>query len=149
MPIYMQYGGVPGENVSTTARQQWIEINSFQWGVGRGISSPTGSSADREGSTPSVSEIVVTKDTDGSSPNLFQYCLGGTRLRLSIVFANANKPGGHRHKLDLKDALIAHIHPCAVRSGRCEKLTISFSEYHYNGLPNVPIPRALARFQSI
>jgi hypothetical protein len=38
-----------------------IDLNSFSWGIGRGISSPTGGSADRESSAPSVSEIVVTK----------------------------------------------------------------------------------------
>jgi len=60
MPIYMQYGSVPGE-AAKTGHKEWIEINSFQWGVGRGISSPTGGSADRESSTPSVGEIVVKK----------------------------------------------------------------------------------------
>lgn len=34
---------------------------SVQWGVGRGISAPTGGSADRESSAPSVSEIAVKK----------------------------------------------------------------------------------------
>jgi type VI secretion system secreted protein Hcp len=48
----------------------WIEVNSFQWGVGRGVSSPTGASADRESSAPSVSEVVVTKATDLASPKL-------------------------------------------------------------------------------
>jgi hypothetical protein len=60
MPIYMQYGSISGE-VANTGHKQWIEINSFQWGVGRGMSSPTGGSADRESSTPSVGEIVVKK----------------------------------------------------------------------------------------
>src|SRR5579864_2017989 len=115
MPIYMQYGGIEGENVSGLPGQRWIEIYSFQWGVGRGIVSGGSSSADREGSTPSVGEIVVTKDTDGSSPNLFQHCLGGRRLRVSIVFTNATQPGGPRHKLDLKDALTTAIPPCPMR----------------------------------
>jgi type VI secretion system secreted protein Hcp len=144
MPIYMQYGGIKGESVPGLPGPGWIEINSFQWGVGRGISSPTGGSADRESSAPSVSEIVVTKDTDASSPNLFQHCLGGTRLGISIVFTSATKPGGPRHKLDLRDALIADIHPCAMRSGRGEKLTFTFSEHHFNGVPNGPIPHAFA-----
>jgi type VI secretion system secreted protein Hcp len=120
MPIYMQYGGIQGENVSGLPGHGWIEVSSFQFGVGRGISSPTGGSSDREGSTPSVGEIVVTKDTDGSSPNLFQHCLGATKLRLSIVFTNATPPAGPRHKLDLKDALITAIHPYPRRSGRGE-----------------------------
>lgn len=39
----------------------WIEISSFQYGVGRGISAPTHGASDREGSTPSIGEITVHK----------------------------------------------------------------------------------------
>jgi hypothetical protein len=69
MPIYMQYGSISGEVVST-GQLQWVEVNSFQWGVGRGLSSPTGGSAGRESSTPSVSEIVVKKPTLYSLTNV-------------------------------------------------------------------------------
>src|SRR6202030_4162530 len=58
---YLQIDGVKGESQT---RPGWIEVSSFHWGVGRGISSPTGGSSDRESSAPSVSEIVVTKPTD-------------------------------------------------------------------------------------
>jgi type VI secretion system secreted protein Hcp len=51
MPIYTQYSGVSGDPKSGSSHEQWIEISSFQWGVGRGISSPTGGSSDREGSS--------------------------------------------------------------------------------------------------
>lgn len=144
MPIYMNYSGVSGESQSVASHEQWIEISSFQWGVGRGISSPTGGSSDREGSSPSVSQIVITKATDAASPNLLQECLGGRRLRVSIVFTKATTPNGPRHKLDLKDALIADIQPHPRRSGSDEKLTITFSDYHFNGAKNVPIPPTLS-----
>jgi len=64
--IYMNYNDIPGD-ATAEGHEKWIELNSCQWGVGRGISSPTGGSADRESSAPSVSEIVVTKATDVSS----------------------------------------------------------------------------------
>jgi hypothetical protein len=69
MPIYIQYGSISGE-VPNTGHKEWIEIDSFQWGVGRGVSSPTGGSASRESATPSVSEIVVTKPTLYSLTNV-------------------------------------------------------------------------------
>jgi hypothetical protein len=62
MAIYIQYDSISGEAANSNQQKKWIEISSFQWGVGRGISSPSGGSADREGSTPSVGEIVVTKN---------------------------------------------------------------------------------------
>ena len=52
MPIYIQYGTLTGD-VTAAGHEKWIEVNSFQWGVGRGISSPTGGSSDRESSAPS------------------------------------------------------------------------------------------------
>ena len=143
MPIYMQYSGITGD-AQSVGHAQWIEVDSFQFGVGRGISSPTGGSSDREASAPSVSEIVVTKPTDVASPSLFQHCLGSRRLRVSIIFTNATTPSGPRHKLDLKDALIADIQPHPRRSGMGEKLTISFSDYVFNGAKNVPIPPTLS-----
>lgn len=154
MPIYLQYSGIKGEKVSGLPGQ-WIEISSFQWGVGRGISSPTGGSADREGSTPSVSEITVTKPTDALSPHLLTEVMGalegGKKRDVSLVFTNV--PGGPRHTLNLSQAAIANIQPhFPKRSGRgewtrYEKLTFSFSEYHFDGLRNVPIPHVLVPLQ--
>jgi hypothetical protein len=70
MPIYIQYGSISGD-VASTGQKGWIEINSFQWGVGRGFTSPVGgSSANRESSSPSVSEIVVTKPSVYSLTNV-------------------------------------------------------------------------------
>jgi hypothetical protein len=40
---------------------QWIEINSFSFGAGRGPSAPTHGASDREGSTPSIGEVTVHK----------------------------------------------------------------------------------------
>src|SRR5262245_22019949 len=60
MPIYLQHQALTGE-VTEPGHLNWIQISSFQWGVGRGISSPTGGSADRAGSAPSVSEIHIHK----------------------------------------------------------------------------------------
>ena len=46
MPIYMQIDGIKG-SVTETKHKDWIQLNSFQWGVGRAISSPVGNTSDR------------------------------------------------------------------------------------------------------
>lgn len=76
MAIYLKYGSITG-SVTESQHKNWIELNSFQWGVGRSISSPTGSSTTREGSNPSISEVVVTKPQDSASPNLFIDAVAG------------------------------------------------------------------------
>ena len=148
MPIFMQFSGITGDVQSVQGLHgEWIEIGSLQWGVGRAISSPTSGSADREGSTPSVSEIVVTKATDPSSPSLWRATLGGPIGTISIVFTKPTKPGSAGvvyHTISLTNGTIVRydtFHP--IRKGRHEKLTITFSGYDFNGLGNVPIPYTL------
>src|SRR5262249_20213115 len=93
MPIFMKYVGIPGD-VTSAGHEQWIGVNSFQCGVGRGITSATSSSADRESSTPSVSEIVVTKVNDSASTNLMRASLGlapaGEGKLVNIEFCKTN-----------------------------------------------------------
>ena len=90
MPIYVQYGKITGD-VTAAGHEKWIEVNSFQWGVGRGISSPTGGSANRESSAPSVSEIVVTKPTDSSTSKLLDESLQGEGEDVTIDFVKTDK----------------------------------------------------------
>src|SRR5271168_2433956 len=76
MAIYMKFGGIAGD-VTSASHTGWIELNSLQWGVGRGVSSPTGGIADRESSAPSVSECTVSKDNDTSSVGLLTEAFTG------------------------------------------------------------------------
>ena len=65
------------EVVTTDGFKDWIQLSSFQWGVGRGVTSPHGSEDTREGSEPSISEVVVTKRMEKASPKLWQDAVGG------------------------------------------------------------------------
>ena len=90
MPIYMQYGAIKGD-VSAAGHEGWIELNSFQWGVGRTSSGPTGGSSGREVSAPSISEIVVTKPTDIATVALLREALVGEGQDVSIDFCKTDQ----------------------------------------------------------
>lgn len=91
MPIYVKYGSLQGD-VTAEGHEKWIEVNSFQFGVGRGINTPTpGASADREASAPSISECVVTKVTDAASTKLFDESLEGEGQDVTIDFCKTDK----------------------------------------------------------
>jgi type VI secretion system secreted protein Hcp len=92
MPIYMNYDNkaITGD-VTATGWENWIELNSFQFGTGRGISSPTGGSADRESSAPSVSEVTVTKDQDSSTGPLLTAALQGEGVTVIIDFVKTSQ----------------------------------------------------------
>jgi|ERR1035441_1428616 hypothetical protein len=91
-------------------------------------------------------KIIVTMPADPWSHGLLSR---GRELEVSIIFANA-VPGGWptprpRHTLNLSRAVITDIQPYSLqRSGggdatRYEKLTLTFSDYYFNGAPNVSL----------
>lgn len=80
MSAYMKFGKkIKGESLADGHKgtDGWMEIGNLQWGCGRGISTPVGSSGKREASAPSVSQITVTKLMDSTSPLLVQEALVG------------------------------------------------------------------------
>jgi len=88
----MKFGSING-NVTTEGFKNWIELHSFQFGVGRGVSSGAGG-ATRESSAPSISEIVVTKTFDSSSAKLYQDSVAGnfdTKVEIKMTTTTKNK----------------------------------------------------------
>src|SRR5260370_34573965 len=88
----MDFDGAKGD-VTTADYKGWIELNSFQFGVSRGVSSGAGG-ATRESSSPSISEIVVSKYLDSSSPKLYQDSLAGafdTKVTITMTSTTKNK----------------------------------------------------------
>jgi type VI secretion system secreted protein Hcp len=88
----MDFDGVKGD-VTTADYKGWIELNSFQFGVSRAVSSGAGG-ATRESSAPSISEIVVSKYLDASSPKLYQDSLAGafdTKVTIKMTSTTKNK----------------------------------------------------------
>jgi type VI secretion system secreted protein Hcp len=91
MPIYLNYDSLAVKgDVTAKGWENWIELNSFQFGLGRGIASPTGGSADRESSAPSVSEITITKDQDTSTGGIATAALQGEGVTVIIDFVKTS-----------------------------------------------------------
>lgn len=94
MPIYMKFGSIEGD-VTTKGYEKWIELNSFQYGVGRSVSSGAGGKS-RESSAPNISEIVVTKQFDKASAKLYQDSVAGTfdtkvEIKMNTTTKNATE----------------------------------------------------------
>lgn len=83
MAIYVQIEGIKG-NVSAEGHKDWIECDSFQFGVGRSIPMYVGKQTEREASQPSLSEISLTKPMDDSSPYLFQESVKGAAKKVVV-----------------------------------------------------------------
>ena len=91
MAVYMKYGSIKGP-VTTDGFKDWIELQSFQWGVGRSIGTAARGSTSREHSEPSISEIVVTTLTDIASPKLFLDAVAGKLdSKVEVKFTTTTK----------------------------------------------------------
>lgn len=129
---FMQVPDIKG-SVSEPSHAGWIEVSSFQWGVGRSTSVPTGASSDREGKTPSVSSIVVTKSTDSASPNLFHAAVTGQHFP-QVVLEVLTRDGSKRYQFVLSDVLISSAKP--VPGDRpTESLTLNFTKIEFRTTP--------------
>ncbi len=92
MSIYLSCGKQAGlEGIATDVLVKALgasECNSFQFGVGLGVSITKGGV---EKSSPSLSEIVLTKAFDSMSPALFiNCCLGTTITKVQIDFTGTS-----------------------------------------------------------
>lgn len=92
MAIYMKFGSVVGQ-VTTDGFKDWIELHSFNFGIGRGVTSGAGG-ARRESSNPSISEIAVTKLNDASSSKLYEDAVAGSfdsKVEIKMTSTTKNK----------------------------------------------------------
>jgi type VI secretion system secreted protein Hcp len=134
-PIYMQYAGITGNSANGPACTG-IQLYSFQWGVGRGISSPTGGSGDRESSAPSVSEIVVTKSTDVSSTKLLYESLQGTGQQVHIDFCKTERGKNTPYlQYDLTDTLISKFSISSGGDRPTESISLNFVKITMTDVP--------------
>jgi len=134
MPIFLNYDGIPGD-VTAAGHEKWIEVNSFQFGVGRGITSAASSSADREASAPSVSEIVVTKVLDAASTNLFRASLFGEGKTVKIDFCKTDKDKLEPYlQIELTDTLVSGLSLSSGGDRPTESVSLNFTKITYNNI---------------
>jgi type VI secretion system secreted protein Hcp len=129
MAIFLKYGSIAGETTQLS-HKQWIEIESFQFGVGRGVSIGVGGGSKREASAPSVSEITLSKTMDISSPLIFKEALGGKAVEVKIELTQTDNNGKHVafQKYILTDTLISGYSISSSGARPSESLSLSFSK---------------------
>lgn len=147
MTIYMQFDDISGA-ATVEGHEEWIPIDSIQWGVGRAISSAVGTSADRESSKPSISEISVTKMMDQSSPLLFtEACVGkGTTVTIHLCVTGSDSIDTYM-EYELENCMISGYSVSSGGDRPSESLSLSFTQmimtftpYDKEGNPESPIP---------
>ena len=94
MAIYLNFNNkTPAGNVTAKGYEDWIEVDSFSFGVGRSITMEAGAMSNREASRPSLSEVTITKMLDAASGGLFKESVTGSEgvtVVIDIVQTGAN-----------------------------------------------------------
>ncbi|MEP9379128.1 type VI secretion system tube protein Hcp [Aquabacter sp. CN5-332] len=135
MAIYLNYDGIQGE-ATQESHKKWIDVLSLSWGVGRGISTPAGSTNNREASEPSLSEVSIVKLFDASSPKLFtESCTGSTGKTVKIDLVTTGSPGVTFCTYTLTNALISSYSVSSGGDRPTESLSISFTKLEFKFTP--------------
>lgn len=137
MAIYMKYGSIKGD-VTTEGFKDYIEVNSFQWGVGRGIAMQSGSGEGRESSLPSLSEVTINKEYDIASPDLLKEALSGNVKDVTFVFTRTGTGGSGAQeylKVELKDTIMSGLSLSSGGDKPSESISLNYSQVSFTSKP--------------
>ena len=132
MAIYLKLDPIKGSVTDSKFKEQ-IELQSFQWGAGVGVSSARG--GDRTTSEPSVSEITASKALDKSSEGLFKQLLMGEPVaKGTISFTAAIKGESVAYAvLELEDVIVsAYSQTSGGNDLPAESISLNFTKFVYS-----------------
>lgn len=130
MAIYLKFEPEIKGTSEFQGHEGWIEISSFQFGVGRGIGNV---GADRETSTPSISEVVITKGMDKASNQLFFDACGGEGSKVTIDFVQTHKEESQvYYQVILENTLISGYSVSSGGDRPTESVSLNFTKITVN-----------------
>jgi type VI secretion system secreted protein Hcp len=136
MAIYLKFGKIEG-NVSEKGHEKWLDVHSLQFGIGRGISTPTGNTGNREASLPSVSEVTITRTMDGASAYLMQAVLGKSKAetaKIDLVETGESENEVYAN-YELTNTLISGYSVSSGGDRPSESLTLNFTKVEFSITP--------------
>jgi type VI secretion system secreted protein Hcp len=132
----LEIDGIKGES-SDKKHKDTIEIESFSWGAtNSGVRSSGGGGG---AGKVSISEIVVTKLVDRSSPLLFKRAVTGEHIKKATLFVR--KAGGSQQeymKLTLSDVLVSSYKTAPSEGSDSvpqDRVSLNFSKIEYSYSP--------------
>lgn len=135
MAIYVKYGSIKGD-ATHEDHKEWLDVGSLQWGVGRAIMTPSGSSKNREASEPSVSEVTITKQMDASSTSFFTEAVTGVKgTEVKIDLVSTGNPGRTYATYTLSDALVSGYSMSSGGDRPSESISINFAKIEFKYVP--------------
>jgi type VI secretion system secreted protein Hcp len=131
--IYIKFEGIPGHDARPPIKDQ-IEVMSYSWNV-----NPTQNKGNN--STPSLSEIVVIKQSDKATPDLFKNSLQGANAqKVKIDFVKSGEPKPQPYlQFELENTLISGINSHGQGHRPTESLGIDFTRVTFQDQNMEPV----------
>ncbi|WP_075188054.1 Hcp family type VI secretion system effector [Teredinibacter haidensis] len=134
MAIYLEWEGIEG-NVTADGYDKHLSVDSFQFGVARGITMEAGNCSNREASRPSFSEVHVTKPADNSCTAIFTegaYGSAGKTIKVKFVQTGSDKVTEYM-TYTLENCLVSSYSVSADSEGDpIEAISISYTAIEVN-----------------
>ena len=134
MAIYLHVEGLEGD-VTAAGHESWIECESLNWGVARGIQTPTGSAQERESTAPSISEVSVVKVMDKCTPKLFTEATVGVGKLVKIDLVQTGDQLETYMAYTLTDTLISSYSVSSGGEKPTESVTFNFTKVEMKYTP--------------
>ncbi len=135
MAIYLKMDGIDGD-ATHEDHKKWITVESLQWGVGRAIATPVGSTKNREASEPSVAELTIAKQMDTASVYLFQEaCTGQTGKEVKVHLVSTGSPGQTYLEYTLTDTLVSGYSVSSGGDRPSESISLNFNKVEMKYIP--------------
>jgi len=124
---FLRLDGIGGSSTDKS-HTGWIEVSSFQWGVGRADTSAIGSATGGAGAGKvTIHDIRITKTLDSASPLLFRAAAAGGHLKTAqLDFVRADKSVVYQIKLT--DVVISSYSKSSGGDRPTESLTLTFTK---------------------
>lgn len=131
MAIFVKFpdGTIKGQTQVDKFKDQ-LEVNSFQFGVGLGVSQAS-TNQTRSTSHPSFSEVVVSRVSDSASPQLLQHCAGGITLAGDTIITFTREDKGETLSLivmKLTDVILSSVSLSSGGDEPSESISLNFAQ---------------------
>jgi type VI secretion system secreted protein Hcp len=116
--------------------KDWIEIDSFQHGMGQAVS-PASSTGGRTASRVSMSEFTVSKPTDTASLEMQHHCCIGTHFKEVVV--QLHQASGEKHKfyeIKLSDVIISSLSTSSSGDKPRESVSFNYGKISWEYTPS-------------
>jgi type VI secretion system secreted protein Hcp len=134
---FLKIDGVPGE-VTDAKHKDWIEVNSWSWGLSQSGGGATAGSGGRAGKV-SVSDLSIMKRMDKSSPLLMRACCTGQHIKqVKVELCRSTGDKLPYMTYVMSDVLVTSLQPAGSSGGDdfpSESVSFNFAKIEWSYTP--------------